>query len=58
MAKHKHIFQIIVEQDEAGSYVAECPCAAGLLHARQNVRGSDREHQGCDRHVPARPQGQ
>ncbi len=25
MAKQKHTFQIIVEQDEAGYYVAECP---------------------------------
>jgi predicted RNase H-like HicB family nuclease len=25
MAKRKHAFQIIVEQDEAGYYVAECP---------------------------------
>lgn len=25
MAKRKHIFQVIVEQDEAGYYVAECP---------------------------------
>jgi predicted RNase H-like HicB family nuclease len=25
MAKRKHVFQIIVEQDEAGNYVAECP---------------------------------
>jgi predicted RNase H-like HicB family nuclease len=25
MAKRKHVFQIIVEQDEAGYYVAECP---------------------------------
>jgi predicted RNase H-like HicB family nuclease len=23
--KRKHVFQIIVEQDEAGYYVAECP---------------------------------
>jgi predicted RNase H-like HicB family nuclease len=23
--KRKHVFQIIVEQDEAGFYVAECP---------------------------------
>ena len=25
MAKRKHIFQVIVEQDEVGNYVAECP---------------------------------
>ncbi len=25
MAKRKHIFQVIIEQDEAGYYVAECP---------------------------------
>jgi predicted RNase H-like HicB family nuclease len=25
MNKRKHVFQIIVEQDEAGYYVAECP---------------------------------
>jgi predicted RNase H-like HicB family nuclease len=25
MAKRKHIFQVIVEQDEAGYFVAECP---------------------------------
>jgi predicted RNase H-like HicB family nuclease len=25
MAKQKHVFQIIIEQDEAGYYVAECP---------------------------------
>jgi predicted RNase H-like HicB family nuclease len=25
MAKQKHVFQVIVEQDEAGYYVAECP---------------------------------
>ena len=25
MAKRKHVFQVIVEQDEAGQYVAECP---------------------------------
>jgi predicted RNase H-like HicB family nuclease len=25
MAKRKHVFQVIVEQDEAGYYVAECP---------------------------------
>lgn len=25
MAKQKHVFQIIVEQDEAGYFVAECP---------------------------------
>jgi predicted RNase H-like HicB family nuclease len=25
MAKRKHVFQIIIEQDEAGYYVAECP---------------------------------
>jgi predicted RNase H-like HicB family nuclease len=25
MIKRKHIFQIIIEQDEAGYYVAECP---------------------------------
>ena len=25
MAKAKHVFQVIVEQDEAGYYVAECP---------------------------------
>jgi predicted RNase H-like HicB family nuclease len=23
--KQKHVFQIIIEQDEAGNYVAECP---------------------------------
>jgi len=23
--KRKHVFQVIVEQDEAGYYVAECP---------------------------------
>jgi len=25
MAKRKHVFQVLVEQDEPGSYVAECP---------------------------------
>ena len=25
MTKRKHVFQIIIEQDEAGFYVAECP---------------------------------
>jgi predicted RNase H-like HicB family nuclease len=25
MRKGKHVFQIIIEQDEAGYYVAECP---------------------------------
>ena len=25
MAKRKHAFQVIIEQDEAGYYVAECP---------------------------------
>jgi predicted RNase H-like HicB family nuclease len=25
MAKRKHVLQVIVEQDEAGYYVAECP---------------------------------
>lgn len=25
MAKRKHFFQIVIEQDEAGYYVAECP---------------------------------
>jgi predicted RNase H-like HicB family nuclease len=25
MAKEKHVFQVIVEQDEDGWYVAECP---------------------------------
>jgi predicted RNase H-like HicB family nuclease len=25
MAKRKHEFQVIIEQDEAGYYVAECP---------------------------------
>jgi predicted RNase H-like HicB family nuclease len=25
MAKRKHVFQVIVEQDEHGYYVAECP---------------------------------
>jgi predicted RNase H-like HicB family nuclease len=25
MTKRKHVFQIIIEQDEAGYYVAECP---------------------------------
>lgn len=25
MAKRKHVFQVLVEQDEAGLYVAECP---------------------------------
>ena len=25
VAKRKHFFQIIIEQDEAGYYVAECP---------------------------------
>jgi predicted RNase H-like HicB family nuclease len=25
MAKQKHMFQVIIEQDEAGYYVAECP---------------------------------
>lgn len=25
MSKQKHVFQVIVEQDEAGWYVAECP---------------------------------
>ncbi len=25
MAKRKHAFQVIVEQDEAGYFVAECP---------------------------------
>ena len=25
MAKRKHVFQVIIEQDEAGYYVAECP---------------------------------
>ena len=25
MAKKKHVFQIVVEQDEAGYFVAECP---------------------------------
>jgi predicted RNase H-like HicB family nuclease len=25
MAKRKHVFQVIVEQDEAGYFVAECP---------------------------------
>jgi predicted RNase H-like HicB family nuclease len=25
MAKRKHVFQVIIEQDETGYYVAECP---------------------------------
>ena len=25
MPKQRHVFQVIVEQDEAGWYVAECP---------------------------------
>jgi predicted RNase H-like HicB family nuclease len=25
MAKRKHVFQIIIEQDESGFFVAECP---------------------------------
>jgi len=25
MAKRKHVFQVIVEEDEAGYFVAECP---------------------------------
>jgi predicted RNase H-like HicB family nuclease len=25
MAKRKHVFQVLVEQDETGMYVAECP---------------------------------
>ncbi len=25
MPKRKHVFQVIVEQDEAGYFVAECP---------------------------------
>jgi len=25
MARRKHVFQVIIEQDEAGYYVAECP---------------------------------
>jgi predicted RNase H-like HicB family nuclease len=25
VARNKHVFQVIVEQDEAGYYVAECP---------------------------------
>ena len=25
MAKRKHVFQVIIEQDEAEYYVAECP---------------------------------
>ena len=25
MSKKKHVFQVLVEQDEAGWYVAECP---------------------------------
>jgi predicted RNase H-like HicB family nuclease len=25
MSKRTHVFQVIVEQDEAGYYVAECP---------------------------------
>lgn len=25
MAKKKHVFQVVIEQDEAGFYVAECP---------------------------------
>ena len=25
MTKRKHVFQVIVERDEAGYYVAECP---------------------------------
>jgi predicted RNase H-like HicB family nuclease len=25
MARRKHVFQIIVERDEAGYYIAECP---------------------------------
>ena len=25
MPKQKHVFQVIIEQDEAGFYVAECP---------------------------------
>ena len=25
MGKRKHVFQVIVEQDEAGYFVAECP---------------------------------
>lgn len=25
MTKRKHVFQVIVEQDEAGYFVAECP---------------------------------
>jgi len=25
MPQRKHVFQIIIEQDEAGYYVAECP---------------------------------
>ena len=29
MAKRKHVFQVIVEQDEAGYYVAECPALRG-----------------------------
>jgi predicted RNase H-like HicB family nuclease len=29
MVKRKHIFQVIVEQDEAGYFVAECPALKG-----------------------------
>jgi predicted RNase H-like HicB family nuclease len=25
MAKRKHVFQVIIEQDETGYYMAECP---------------------------------
>ena len=25
MTRRKHVFQVIIEQDEAGFYVAECP---------------------------------
>lgn len=45
--KKKYTFQVILEQDEAGYFVAECPMLESLLHG-QDIRRSYREHQRCN----------
>jgi len=45
-------FQIVMEQDEDGTYVAECPALPGCISQGKNQGGNPQEHQGRHSGLP------
>ncbi len=57
MAKQKHVFQIIVEQDEAAYFVAECPALRACYTQGKTYAEVVGEYSGRDRTLSGRPEG-